>query len=77
MEGNFEWFLEHYNDIYVLLGECYIVIEKQKIIKVFSTETEAYRWVENHGMLGKCNIQYCNGNESAYTTYDFTILTNS
>lgn len=75
MEGNFEWFLEHYNDIYTLCGECYIVIQNKKIIKIFSAEIEAYDWVVSNNLLGKVNIQYCNGDESAYTSINWTIIT--
>lgn len=71
MEGNFEWFLEHYNEIYALCGECHVVIKDKKLIKLFSSESEAYHWVDENNLLGKCNIQYCNGDESGYTVYIF------
>ena len=74
MEGNFEWFLEHYDEIYSLCGECYVVIYKQKIIKIFSSMDTAYEWVKNNNLLGECNIQYCNGDESGYTCFNYTIL---
>lgn len=69
MERNFEWFKEHYTDIYQLCGECYVVIKEERIIKLFSNENEAYLWVTDNNLLGRCNIQYCNGDKSAYTEF--------
>lgn len=67
MEGNFEWFLEHYNEIYSLCGTCNVVIKDKKIIKIFGDEIQAYHWVKDNNLLGKVNIQYCNGDKSGYT----------
>ena len=71
MEGNFEWFIDHYDEIYNLCGECYVVIKDKKIIKIFDNDPEGYHWVCDNGLLGKVNLQYCNGDESGYTTYCF------
>lgn len=71
MNKNFEWFVEHYDEIYNLCGECYVVIENKKIIQLFSTIGEAYHWVAHNNLLGKVNIQHCNGDESGYTDYVF------
>lgn len=69
MHVNFQWFLDHYMEIYSLCGECYVIIKEQRIIRIFSNEKEAYDWIVDNSLLGKCNIQYCNGKESGYTTY--------
>lgn len=70
MEEDFEWFLEHYNEIYQLCDECYVVINEKKIIAIFlDSYAEAYQWVKERGLLGKCNIQYCSGDEDGYTAY--------
>lgn len=69
MKENFEWFLEHYNEIFQLCGECYVVILGKKIVGIFVSYAEAYHWANNKGMLGKCNIQHCNGDKSGYTAY--------
>lgn len=69
MKGNFDWFLEHYDEIYELCGICHVVIKDKKIIGVFVTDRAAYDWVRDTGLLGKCSVQYCNGEESAYTLY--------
>ena len=69
MEENFEWFLEHYNEIFQLCGECYVVINNKRVIKIFDTYAEAYHWTDDNNLLGKANVQYCNGDESGYTVY--------
>ena len=74
MEGNFEWFKEHYDQIYELCGECYVVIKNKQIIQIFHLFKNAYKWVEENKLLGKVNIQYCNGNETGYASYNYTIL---
>lgn len=72
MKGNFEWFLEHYNEIYSLYGECHVIIKDKRIIKLFDNEIEAYHWLVDNKLLGKATIQYCNGDESGYTAHIFT-----
>lgn len=74
LERNFEWFLKYYDEIYSLYGECYVVIQDNKIIKTFLNELEGYHWIEDNNLLGKANLQYCNGDESGYTITDYTII---
>lgn len=69
MTENFEWFKEHYNEIFQLCGECYVVINNKRIIRIFDTYGEACHWADDNNLLGKVNVQYCNGDESGYTAY--------
>lgn len=69
MQENFEWFVENYDDIYRLCGECHVVIQDKKIIKIFSSEIEGDKWLEKNDLVEKVNFQYCNGEESGYTMY--------
>lgn len=69
MEGNFEWFLEHYDEIYSLCGNCNVVIKDKRIIGIFRNEIEALQWINKNNLVGKVDIQYCNGEESGYTNY--------
>ena len=69
MKENFEWFLEHYDEIFQLCGECHVVIYEKQLVGIFGSNIQAYSWVKEQGLLGKCNIQYCNGDESGYTAY--------
>ena len=71
MEGNFEWFKEHYDEIYTLCGECYVIIKDKKIIAIFHDISDAYNYLVENSLLGNENLQYCNGDESAYTSYCF------
>ena len=69
MIENFEWFIEHYNEIFELCGECYVVIYEKKLVGVFHSFNAAHTWVNKHNLLGRCNIQYCNGKKTGYTAY--------
>lgn len=69
MERNFKWFLKHYDEIYDICGECYVIIKDQKIIKIFFNYKQACEFYDNNNLKGFANFQYCNGNESGYTTY--------
>lgn len=69
MQENFKWFVENYDNIYQLCGECHVVIRDKRIIKIFETEIEGYHWIRTNDLLGKVSLQYCNGDESGYTTY--------
>lgn len=72
MKENFEWFVEHYDEIYQLCGECHVVIKDKRIIYVAATVKDAYHWVVDNNLLGSVNISHCNGDESGYTAYIFT-----
>lgn len=69
MKGNFEWFVEHYDEIYSLCDECHVVIKDKKLIRVFQSKQEAYEWYKANDLFGKANLQHCNGDESGYTAY--------
>lgn len=69
MRENFEWFIEHYNEIFGLCGECHVVIFEKKLVGVFNSFDEAHTWVNNHNLFGRCNVQYCNGKKTGYTAY--------
>lgn len=72
MEGNFQWFLDNYYQIYSLCGECYVAIKDKKIIQIFVDEHEACNWIIGNNLLGQVSIQYCNGDESGYSSLNFT-----
>ena len=48
MEENFRWFIQHYDEIYSLCGECYVVIKDTKIIKIFDSDNEACDWLKDN-----------------------------
>lgn len=69
MRENFDWFLNNYNTIFELCGECYVVIFKKQLVGVFDTITKAHSFLCENNLLGEANIQYCNGQVDGYTEY--------
>lgn len=66
---NFQWFLENYDELYKQYGVSYLVIKDKAIIGVYSSYGEALRETCKTEELGTFNVQFCNGDESAYTAY--------
>lgn len=66
---NFQWFLEHYDEIYRRHGECHVAIKDRAIIGVYHSSVEAYQKTCETEVPGSFSIQYCNGDESGYTAY--------
>lgn len=71
MERNFNWFVDNYDEIYKLCGECHVLIKDQKIIKIFDDIKDGLKYMEDHDLFGISNLQYCNGDISGYTEYEF------
>lgn len=70
LRSNFEWFLDHYQEIFALCGVCYVVIVDKQIKHICHSVTGALRFVTKNGYkAGQYNIQFCNGDESGYTAY--------
>ena len=69
-EEDFEWFIEHYKELYKKYGVTYIAISNKKIIGTYQSYAEGvYRAQELGYKLGTFIVQYCNGDESGYTSY--------
>ena len=68
---NFEWFLQHYMEIYLLHGNCYVVIYEQRIVYVTKSFSNAVKYANEHYEPGTFNVQHCNGDESGYTVTVF------
>lgn len=74
MRSDFEWFIEHYDEIYRRYGECYPAIREGKIIGVYKSYADGCDDLRDKGMYGRCSLQHCNGNESGYTAYINRVL---
>jgi len=66
-ENDFQWFLEHYDQIYNEHGECYVAIKDKTILGVYHSHLDALRQTAKTEKLGSFIVQHCNGNESGYT----------
>ena len=66
---DFQWFLDHYDSLFQQYGESYLAIKNEKVIGSFPSYAEAVEKTEQTEELGSFIVQYCNGDESAYTAY--------
>ncbi len=66
---DFDFFLEHYQELFEKYGHCFISIKNKTIIGVFHTEKEAIDITSSEYELGEFIVQECNGDESGYTNY--------
>lgn len=66
---DFDYFVEHYQELYKEHGHKFIAIKNGKILGVFDAELEAVTEVSKIYPLGTFIVQECNGNESGYTNY--------
>lgn len=64
---DFDWFVEHYNELYQKYGHKHLVIKNQKVIGVYDSLLEGIK--ETKEELGTFLVQECNGDKSAYTIY--------
>ncbi len=68
-EEDYKWFVAHYKKLYEQYGSKYISIKNQNVLGTYSTYAEAVRETSQKEEIGSFIVQYCNGNESAYTNY--------
>lgn len=66
---DFDYFVEHYQELYNKYGHKFIAIQNSKILGVFNTEPEAITEISKKYPIGTFIVQECNGNESGYTNY--------
>ena len=69
MRENFEWFVEHYDELFEKYGTAYLVIKDRSVIGAYASVGEAVRETEKTEVRGRYNVQYCNGTPGAYTDY--------
>ena len=70
-DADFEWFKEHYDEIYEKYGECYVAIKDKQIFGVYDSYVEGFHSAQEIRELGTFIFQHCNGDESGYTAYCF------
>jgi len=79
-EKDYKWFIDNYQSIYDKYGKTYVVISEQKIVGNYSSYAEAVKETSKTIPVGNFIVQYCNGDESAYTGYiastNFTVAQN-
>ena len=68
-EADYKWFLENYKKLFEQYGVCYLAIKNQKVLGRYDSYAEALRETEKTEHPGSFIIQYCNGNETGYTSH--------
>lgn len=68
-DRDFQWFLEHYDELYEKYGRAYLAIKNSKVLGAYPTYAEGVRATEKTEELGTFIVQLCDGTEAAYTNY--------
>lgn len=66
---DFDFFLEHYNELFEKYGRKFVVIKNKNILGVYDTEVDAINATSKTYPIGSFIVQECNGDESGYTNY--------
>mgnify|MGYP004480387363 FL=1 len=70
MQGrDFDWFLQHYDELYRQYGEAYLAIKNQSVIGSFRTSADGVRGASLVAAPGSFIVQRCDGTPDAYTNY--------
>ena len=64
---DFQWFIEHYQELYEKYGCSYIVIKNKTVLGTYSNFREAVDATSLTENVGTFIVQECSGDESAYT----------
>lgn len=67
--SDFHWFLDHYDEIFEKYGTCHVAIRNKEILGVYPSILAGIKEMEKAGLLGRVNIQFCNGEPSGYSGY--------
>ena len=61
---DFEYFIEHYQELYEKYGHKFIAIKNNTVLGVYNSEIAAMDDISKQYPLGTFIIQECNGDES-------------
>ncbi len=67
LEKEFQYFLDHQNELVEKYENKYLVIVDSEVIDSFDSETEAYTYAIDKYEKGTFLIQYCTPGETSYT----------
>lgn len=68
-EDDYHWFLDNYNTLFQKYGTSYLAIQNKTILGVYSNFGEAVNKTSEIKPLGTFIVQFCNGDESGYTSF--------
>lgn len=67
--SDFQYFIEHYNELYEKYGHKFIVIKEHEILGTYDDAVSAINATSQKYPIGTFIVQECNGDESGYTNY--------
>lgn len=68
-KDDFKWFLKNYDDLFKKYGSTFLAIKDKKVLGSYSSYADGVNQTLKSEPLGTFIVQFCNGNESAYTNY--------
>lgn len=66
---DFNWFVEHYDELYKQYGACFLAISNKKVLGSYKRPRQAIEETSKTVPLGQFIVQFCNGDDSGYTNY--------
>lgn len=67
--NDFDYFLQHYQELYEKYGHKFIAIRNKQILGTYDKELDAIQDISKTYPLGTFIVQECNGDETGYTNY--------
>lgn len=68
-ETDFQWFLEHFSELFEKYGNTYVAIKNKTVIGTYASYAEGVHRTSLTEEIGTFIVQRCGENESAYTDY--------
>ncbi len=68
-DSDFQWFLDHYDELYKKYGRAYLAIKEAKVLGAYGSYAEGVRAAARTEEPGTFIVQLCDGTEAAYTNY--------
>ena len=68
-ESDYQWFLNNYLNLYEKYGEQYLAIKDKTVLGTYSSYADAVKNTLKKEEIGTFIVQFCNGEETAYTNY--------
>lgn len=67
--SDYEWFLEHFSELFNKFGNRYVAIKNKTVLGAYSTYAEGVNTTLKTEQIGTFIVQLCGNDESAYTNY--------
>ena len=68
-DNDFNWFLEHYNELYERYGRSFLAIKDERVLGTYDSFKKAVDATLLTEEAGTFIVQECNGEESAYSVH--------